>query len=247
MKHVNQKGFVNIILILVIVVLAGTVGYFTIVKKSGPPTPQISPIPTFPTTSSDQSTTVSQSGKVVIQKLILNDGSSVSLISSNSIGQSSNLNKIFNCKLPAEIETVNVSLEYEGKTTSLGFIGIPKKSNGNFPIIENTINYGLENLVKFLEWSPLQKLVRGFGVIDYFAVKSVDPRSKVNLEKPGYEGATQIALAACYLDYKMLFFEVDTTTKTLKLRDTGTGIHFYEDLERFKKEITPGCSPFGCG
>lgn len=244
----NQKGFANIVLVLVSIVLAGAVGYFAFVKKSEPTTTPPSSTPTSPTTqtSNDQPTPAPHSGKTVIQKLALDDGSHIFLVSSKLTSESSKLNKIFNCKLP-DIETVNASLEYEGRTTALGFIGIPKKINGNFPVIENITNYGLENLVKSLEWSPLQKLVRGFGVIDYSAVKSVDPRSKVNLEKPGYEGAAQTALAACYLDYKMLFFEVDTTTKTIKLMDTGTGIHFYEDLERFKKEITPGCSPFGCG
>ena len=32
----NQKGFVNIILIVLVVVLAGVVGYFAFIKKQGP-------------------------------------------------------------------------------------------------------------------------------------------------------------------------------------------------------------------
>jgi hypothetical protein len=36
--NTNQKGFVNIILVVVIVVLVGAVGYFVFVKKSGPTT-----------------------------------------------------------------------------------------------------------------------------------------------------------------------------------------------------------------
>lgn len=34
--HMNQKGFVNIVLIVLVVVLAGTLGYVTLVKKSAP-------------------------------------------------------------------------------------------------------------------------------------------------------------------------------------------------------------------
>lgn len=61
----NQKGFANVILIIVIVVLVGTVGYFVFVKKSEPvaqkPTPtQITnptktpvPTPTLPETEKD--------------------------------------------------------------------------------------------------------------------------------------------------------------------------------------------------
>ena len=41
----NQKGFVNIILIVVIVILAGAVGYFVLVRKSAPVVQQ-SPTPT---------------------------------------------------------------------------------------------------------------------------------------------------------------------------------------------------------
>ena len=36
----NQKGFVNIILIVVIVLVAGTVGYFVLIRKQEPVTPQ---------------------------------------------------------------------------------------------------------------------------------------------------------------------------------------------------------------
>ena len=36
----NQKGFANIILVVVIVVLVGAVGYLTLVKKSSVPTDQ---------------------------------------------------------------------------------------------------------------------------------------------------------------------------------------------------------------
>src|SRR3989344_6180586 len=43
--YMNQKGFVNIILIVVIVILAGAVGYFVLVKKSAPVFQQ-SPTPT---------------------------------------------------------------------------------------------------------------------------------------------------------------------------------------------------------
>jgi len=55
----NQKGFANIILVVVIVIFVGAVGYFAFVKKSGPvaqqptptqkvqtPTPTITPTPT---------------------------------------------------------------------------------------------------------------------------------------------------------------------------------------------------------
>jgi hypothetical protein len=42
----NQKGFANIILIVVIVVLVGAVGYFAFVKKSEPVAQQPTPTPT---------------------------------------------------------------------------------------------------------------------------------------------------------------------------------------------------------
>ena len=41
----NQKGFVNIILVVVIVVLVGAVGYFAFVKKSEPVAQQTTPLP----------------------------------------------------------------------------------------------------------------------------------------------------------------------------------------------------------
>ncbi len=37
--NMNQKGFANIILVVVIVILVGAVGYFAFVKKSASPTP----------------------------------------------------------------------------------------------------------------------------------------------------------------------------------------------------------------
>lgn len=47
----NQKGFANIVLIIVIVVLAGAVGYFALVRKSTPIAQQVStPTPTQTTT-----------------------------------------------------------------------------------------------------------------------------------------------------------------------------------------------------
>ncbi len=42
----NQKGFANIILVIVIVVLVGAVGYFAFVKKSEPTAQQPTPAPT---------------------------------------------------------------------------------------------------------------------------------------------------------------------------------------------------------
>ncbi len=42
----NQKGFANIILVIVIVVLIGAVGYFAFVKKSEPVAQQSTPTPT---------------------------------------------------------------------------------------------------------------------------------------------------------------------------------------------------------
>lgn len=38
----NQKGFVNVILIILVVFLAGVVGYFVLVKKTSPSVPQTS-------------------------------------------------------------------------------------------------------------------------------------------------------------------------------------------------------------
>lgn len=42
----NQKGFVNILLTVLVVVLAGTVGYLTLVKKQPQPSTQLTPTPT---------------------------------------------------------------------------------------------------------------------------------------------------------------------------------------------------------
>ena len=42
----NKKGFANIILVVVIVILVGAVGYFAFVKKSGPVAQQPTPTPT---------------------------------------------------------------------------------------------------------------------------------------------------------------------------------------------------------
>ena len=42
----NQKRFVNILLIVLVVILAGTVGYLTLVNKALQPTPNINPSPT---------------------------------------------------------------------------------------------------------------------------------------------------------------------------------------------------------
>lgn len=174
--------------------------------------------------------------KTIIQELVLDDGSYVQLTSSKPVPESSNISKVFNCNLP-EIETMSVSLEFQGKITPLGFIGVPKKTKGDFPVIQNIINHGLENINDSLRWSPLQKLARGFGVVDY------------SLGKPAnLSGLPPLDKESCYLkDYKMQFFELDPTTKSLKLKDTGILNHLYTSLQLFKREIAPGCSPFGCG
>lgn len=51
----NQKGFANIILVVVIVILVGAVGYFAFVKKSEPIAQQPTPTPTQTTTSTKTS------------------------------------------------------------------------------------------------------------------------------------------------------------------------------------------------
>jgi hypothetical protein len=53
----NQKGFINVILVIIIIVLAGALGYFTLVKKS-PPIAQQTPThtPTFTPTKISAST-----------------------------------------------------------------------------------------------------------------------------------------------------------------------------------------------
>ena len=48
--NTNQKGFANIILVVVIVILVGAVGYFAFVKKSEPIAQQPTPTPTQTTT-----------------------------------------------------------------------------------------------------------------------------------------------------------------------------------------------------
>ena len=44
--NMNQKGFANIVLIVLIVFLAGVAGYFALNNRSGTPTPSPSPTPT---------------------------------------------------------------------------------------------------------------------------------------------------------------------------------------------------------
>ncbi|MEK7575946.1 MAG: hypothetical protein AAB491_02595 [Patescibacteria group bacterium] len=66
----NQKGYVNIILVVLVVILAGVVGYLTLVKKSAQPTeiPTPSPIPTSsatPSLSGDRKSIVAD-GKVLL-------------------------------------------------------------------------------------------------------------------------------------------------------------------------------------
>ena len=41
--NMNQKGFANIILVVVVVMLVGIVGYFVFVKKSEPIAQQLTP------------------------------------------------------------------------------------------------------------------------------------------------------------------------------------------------------------
>ena len=52
----NQKGFANIVLVVVIVILVGAVGYFAFVKKSEPIAQQPTPTPTQTTTSTKSPT-----------------------------------------------------------------------------------------------------------------------------------------------------------------------------------------------
>ncbi|TSC78333.1 MAG: hypothetical protein G01um101433_274 [Parcubacteria group bacterium Gr01-1014_33] len=45
-QNLNQKGFINIALVILVVILAGAAGYLTLIKKSPQPTPIPSPMPT---------------------------------------------------------------------------------------------------------------------------------------------------------------------------------------------------------
>ena len=68
----NQKGFANILLIVLAVVLAGTVGYFTLANKSTQPTPIINPTPTpTPTLNGEKiiRTVGERQGSYLIQKI----------------------------------------------------------------------------------------------------------------------------------------------------------------------------------
>src|SRR3989344_5398734 len=55
--NMNQKGFANIILVVVIVILVGAVGYFAFVKKSEPVAQQPTPTPIQTKTSTPTPTT----------------------------------------------------------------------------------------------------------------------------------------------------------------------------------------------
>lgn len=53
--NINQKGFVNIVLIVLVVILAGTVGYFALIKKSEPIAQQPNPTQTQTTIQAETS------------------------------------------------------------------------------------------------------------------------------------------------------------------------------------------------
>jgi hypothetical protein len=59
----NQKGFVNIVLMVVIVVLVGVVGYFAFVKKLEPVAKQPTPAPTQATTPTKTPVSPTQTAK----------------------------------------------------------------------------------------------------------------------------------------------------------------------------------------
>lgn len=56
-NHISQKGFANIVLIVLVVLLAGTTGYFILNNRSTSPTPpvgeQLTPTPSQPTNNND--------------------------------------------------------------------------------------------------------------------------------------------------------------------------------------------------
>ncbi len=57
MNMSSQKGFANIVLVLIVVALVGVAGYFVFVKKSEPVTQQTTPTPTQTETSASQTST----------------------------------------------------------------------------------------------------------------------------------------------------------------------------------------------
>jgi hypothetical protein len=67
----NQKGFANIILVVVIIILAGAVGYFALIKKSEPMAQQ-SPTPTSTQTKTPVSPTPAPKDKTANWKTYTN-------------------------------------------------------------------------------------------------------------------------------------------------------------------------------
>lgn len=57
----NQKGFANIVLIVLVVILAGAVGYLTLVKKSSTPTSETQPTNNSPTQQTPPASTTQTS------------------------------------------------------------------------------------------------------------------------------------------------------------------------------------------
>ena len=55
--NINQKGFANIVLIIIVIAIIGAVGYFAVVKKSEPITQQTGSTPTQTETSASQTPT----------------------------------------------------------------------------------------------------------------------------------------------------------------------------------------------
>ena len=77
----NQRGFVNIIIIILVVAIAGTIGYFALVKKQTPVTPQT------PTTKSNPIATPPQATPQNVTQKNVDDCNSISNSSFRSINQ----------------------------------------------------------------------------------------------------------------------------------------------------------------
>lgn len=253
----DRKGLANFLVGIIIAVLVfGTAGYFALVRKSSTLPPLIEEkekqIESKTGTKGDKfNTEATPEAWDIIQELKLEDGTSIVLVS-NKKYLSHLAKRSYNCTVPA-YDLTHVNVIYNSKVTSLGFIGVPQKNNGEWPKVENLTDQGL-NAMKTLEWAPLHRLSGGgFILIDYDGVRVRDPQSVsvVTGEKEGNLSERN----ACVINYDRMYyldFEMNGQDKILKVKDVRSGPDLYNDLERFKGTGQPSllprrCSPFGCG
>ena len=134
--NMNQKGFANIILIVVIVILVGAVGYFAFVKKSEPVAQQPTPSVTTQTPTSQQPspTPVSETAnwktyrsetfefKYPEKLQLVKNGSKVILSHSISYENSGDCDMSGGGQLYKTLDDFNISFEIVNQKLTLNYI-----------------------------------------------------------------------------------------------------------------------------